>query len=219
MRLSRVICLVARCDKKDQNREAFIVTNDASEEYSGRETRCQNRILQDEVYLQIMRRYADRLRTFVRAHLSQSLRQKEGTSDVVLNVFDSLFKKDLDFTDPTSFGTELLLTMTRNKIVNVVNKYYGVTRDCRRERSTSFLQADGSEITRADLQILASGPSPEDAAAVIETVKTLCTRDQQVVSLRLEGHTYGEIATKLQCAERTVRRVINGLRQKWEHME
>ena len=39
--------------------------------------------------------------------------------------------------------------------------------------------------------------------------------EQQIIHLRLENYTNQEIATRMQCSERTVRRLINRIRDRF----
>jgi DNA-directed RNA polymerase specialized sigma24 family protein len=63
-------------------------------------------------------------------------------------------------------------------------------------------------------------PSPELAALVVDPSRRL--RDSlrsealcQVLALRLEGYTREEIAQRLGCPERTVRRKLEVIREAW----
>ena len=94
----------------------------------------ENMSLREEAARQIVEKYTHRLKSLVRLIINDRIRQKEGTSAVVQEVFNSFFKKSIDITDPNSFGTELLTTITRNKSKNTITRYKRIKRDYRREQ-------------------------------------------------------------------------------------
>ena len=175
----------------------------------------QNMSLREEAARQIVEKYTHRLKSLVRLILNDKIRQKEGTSAVVQEVFNSFFKKSIDITDPNSFGTELLTTITRRKSKNTIKRYERIIRDYRREQEGVITGNDGSEISVIDLKCMASGPSPEDAARLVEMIGMLSEREPEVAIWLFEGHTYTEVANKLDCAERTIQRIVKKIREKW----
>ena len=65
-----------------------------------------------------------------------------------------------------------------------------------------------------------SGPSPAEAAVLNEALEkrlaTLANPElRKVALLRLEGYTNREIATQLDCTERSVERRMERIRSKW----
>ena len=69
-------------------------------------------------------------------------------------------------------------------------------------------------------RILADEPGPEVAAMVIDEYRRLRDRLgsellRQMLDLRLQGYTREEIANRLGCAERTVRRKLELIREAW----
>ena len=172
--------------------------------------------LREEAARQIVEKYTQRLKSLVRLILNDKIRQKEGTSAVVQDVFNSFFKKSIDITDPNSFGTELLTTITRRKSKNTIKRYERIIRDYRREQKGVITGNDDSEISVYDLKCMASGPSPEDAAKLVEMIGLLSEREPKVAMLLFEGHTYREVANNLGCAEKTIQRTVKKIRKKWE---
>jgi DNA-directed RNA polymerase specialized sigma24 family protein len=67
-------------------------------------------------------------------------------------------------------------------------------------------------------------PSPELAAMVIDEYRRLrgglrTEALRQVLDLRLEGYTREEIAQRLGCAERAVKRKLDVIRETWQQGE
>ena len=104
----------------------------------------------------------------------------------------------------------------------------GARSDARRRRSAAaagssasrtWSAADAAEIDGLD-RIAGEGPSPALVAMVVDEYRRL--RDglrndslRQVLDLRLEGYTREEIAERLGCSERTVKRKLELIREAW----
>ena len=172
--------------------------------------------LREETARQIVEKYTHQLKSLVRLILNDRIRRKEGTSAVVQDVFNSFFKKSIDITDSDSFGTELLTTITRRKSKNTAKRYERIVRDHRREQSDVSTKDDDSEVSLIDLKCMASGPSPEDAALLVEMIEKLSEREQQVAMMLFEGYMYAEIANELDCSEKTIQRIVREIRERWE---
>jgi RNA polymerase sigma factor (sigma-70 family) len=70
------------------------------------------------------------------------------------------------------------------------------------------------------LEALAREPSPVEAALLAETVERLLdgleAHQQRVVQLSLQGETVAQVAACLGVTERTVQRVLKGVRERLE---
>ncbi|MEO1997547.1 MAG: LuxR C-terminal-related transcriptional regulator [Planctomycetaceae bacterium] len=68
----------------------------------------------------------------------------------------------------------------------------------------------------------ASGcPTPDEAVALLEiedVLRGFDERQQQIVDIQLQNHTNEEIAHRLQCSERTVRRLLSNVQQQLEKL-
>jgi len=51
---------------------------------------------------------------------------------------------------------------------------------------------------------------------VEEMIGDFSEEEQQIIHLRLESYTNQEIASQLQCSERTVRRLMNRIRERFK---
>jgi DNA-directed RNA polymerase specialized sigma24 family protein len=84
---------------------------------------------------------------------------------------------------------------------------------------SALVAADAAEVGGLD-RIAGDEPTPELAAIVVDEYRRL--RDglrsealRQVLDLRLAGYTREEIAKRLGCAERTVKRKLEVIREAW----
>lgn len=168
--------------------------------------------VRNEVARQIVERYLDRLKVYVRHHLSQKIRRHEGTDDVVqdaLRSFLSYLDKHPSVLDESGGvadqeATEkALMTFVARKVLNVARKYNGTqARDIVRERPALVIQDDGDEIEIWDLEQIKSGPSTRDAEIAADRVESLCERlteeEFQIVHWRYwEQLSYKDIADRL----------------------
>jgi DNA-directed RNA polymerase specialized sigma24 family protein len=106
----------------------------------------------------------------------------------------------------------LLVTITARKAARQVRD------ETSRKRRGAAPVADADAILA---EALSRGPSPEFAAGVAEECRRLVARlgdqDLQAVALlRLEGYSVAEVAGRLGCAPRTVKRKLALIRTVWE---
>ena len=119
----------------------------------------------------------------------------------------------------------LLLAITARKAAHRQRHDQQQRRDLRRNLSDSIFLQSGDSSGSADVDRIASRePTPEFAAEFVETYGLLYTSLddaalQQVVTLRMEGHTDAEIADLLKCSRRTVQRRVEVIRRHWDRLE
>lgn len=166
----------------------------------------------DDAAWELVERYGDAIRRAVRRTLNERLRSKFDSLDFVQLVWNSLFRvrsKLQQFHRPEELAA-YLATMARNKVGMEVRKRlltekYNVNSEC------SLQQIEGRERTNLyDRQ-----PGPVDVAIAREQWNRLL-QDQpdhyrRIIHLRLQGHTYQEIAGLLHLDESTVRRFVKKL--------
>jgi RNA polymerase sigma-70 factor (ECF subfamily) len=164
---------------------------------------------------QVFNRYARRLIGLAASRLPAPVRAKEDPEDAVASAFKSFFVRQRkgEF-QPEDWDelTTLLTYLTVCKVDRRIRKYLAGKRDVRRE-SGPALNDDGET---SGIQAAAPDPTPAEAAVVTDTLRELMARldptDQQILTLRLQGHTTAEIATAVGKSERTVFRVLDGIR-------
>jgi len=180
----------------------------------------------EEAAWELVETYSPHIMRSVRASLPRTVRTKMDSQDFVQAVWISMLlnRGDLsEFSNPAQF-IGYLAAVARNKVVDS-NRHYLNTEgfNVRAEVSMPDLQlrvirdkidaGAQNNIAAADQLIPASkDPTPSHVAMVREAwqrvVGQSCERDQQIVALRVEGHTYDVIAERLLISERTIRRVL-----------
>jgi RNA polymerase sigma-70 factor (ECF subfamily) len=150
--------------------------------------------------------------------LSAKLRRRVDPEDVVQSAFRSFFRRaedgDYHFADSGDLW-RLLTVITLNKLRRKAEYHSAGKRDFGAERDMAKDDPDAPRFEAA-----ARGPSPEaelEAAEEIEiTTQGLTPEYKRLIELRLQGYNLDEIATEIDCSERTVRRVLERFRQTLE---
>jgi RNA polymerase sigma factor (sigma-70 family) len=114
----------------------------------------------------------------------------------------------------------LLVVITARKVAHRQRYDRQERRDIRRNVSEYIFAPSAEESAFAGLGPIAREPTAEFAAEFVETCERLFQglNDpalEQVVTLRMEGHTDSEIADKLKCSRRTVQRRLEVIRRHW----
>ncbi|MBI2824811.1 MAG: hypothetical protein HYX69_09010 [Planctomycetia bacterium] len=162
----------------------------------------------------VVRRFTIQLVALARRHLAQRIRGKTAPEDVVQSAFRTFFKRlrrgqfDLDSWDGL---WSLLVVITVRKCAARRGHFFAARRDVRREALSGGSREHGAECIA-----LARAPRPEEAAALAELVEQLLSGlsdgEQQIVRLRLQGYSIGEVSQAVGRADRTVRRALARLR-------
>jgi RNA polymerase sigma factor (sigma-70 family) len=174
----------------------------------------------EEAAQQLWQRYYDRLVGLARRKLRDQ-RQHEAAEDVALDAFDSFCRsahqgRFPQLTDRDSLW-RLLVMITARKAAHH-------RRDARRLKrggpdAGSGPVGNDQEATLE--QIVSREPTPEFAAEAADQCRHLLRRlaapELQSIALwRMEGYTVEEIAQKLACDARTVKRRLDLIRRLWE---
>lgn len=160
--------------------------------------------------------YATRLMALARSRMNEQLKQKVDPEDVVQSVYKSFFLRAADgqfeFENWDSLWT-ILAVITLRKCGHKVEHFRAACRDVRREQAPI---ADINE-SIASFQAIARDPQPSEAAALTETLEQIMQqldeREQQILTLRLQGYSTTEIAPLVQRTDRTVRLVLERVRK------
>jgi DNA-directed RNA polymerase specialized sigma24 family protein len=166
---------------------------------------------------QLWERYFRRLVGLARLRLRGASRRAADEEDVALSAFDTFCRnaergRFPDLSDRDSLW-RLLIALTARKAAHVV-------RDQGRQKRGGAAVASGAS-GGADLeQALSREPGPEFAAQVAEECQALLRRlrDPQLEAVavwRMEGYGVDEIAEKLGCAPRSVKRKLHLIRGIW----
>jgi len=170
----------------------------------------------------LFRRYAGRLIALARSRLPRTLGPHVDPEDVVHSAYRSFFLAARDGRYEARQGTvlwQLLVTFTLHKL------YRQVERLATQKRAVTLEEHFGSEDSLLGLkaQIATREPSPVEAMALVDEVEQamrgLQPAQRRILELRLQGFTLDEIASTVGCTERTVRRVLEGVKQQLEERQ
>ena len=160
---------------------------------------------------ELVNRYGDAIRRAVRRALSVRLRSKFDSLDFVQLVWCSFFKardQVVRFSRPEDLAA-FLVAMARNKVgMEVRRRLMSEKYNVNREQTLSALPATADPPAHGD-------SSPVEAAIAREQWNRLIAeqpdRNRQIISLRLQGLTYQDIAESLNIAQCTVQRFLKRL--------
>ena len=165
-------------------------------------------------------RYAERLCALARSRLSARLSRHVDPEDVVQSAYRSFFTgaRAGRYTLRRSGDLwRLLAAITLHKLRRQVERHTAGKRAVGREcllggKSTSFGSQD---------EVLAREPTPAEAAALTDTLEQLFRglgpMERRMVELRLQGCGLDEIADDVRRSERTVRRLLELVKERLRH--
>jgi DNA-directed RNA polymerase specialized sigma24 family protein len=166
---------------------------------------------------QLWERYFRRLVGLARKRLRGAPRRAADEEDVALSAFDSFCRGAEQGRFPDLGDRDclwgLLVTITARKASRRVRD------ETRQKRGGGAAPVADAEAVLAEA--LSREPTPEFAAGVAEECQRLLDRlgdrDLQAVALlRMEGYSVEEVAAKLGCAPRSVKRKLALIRTVWE---
>jgi len=165
---------------------------------------------------QLFEAYVSRLLRLARSYISPKLAKRVDAEDVVQSAYRSFFvgAKDGRFTLQRSGDLwRLLATITINKVHRQVERHVKA-----KFRSVEAEEEVASNSGILNPQALARDPSPEEVLAAAEELQEVmgdfAAPQCKMVELRLQGYSLDEIAQHFDCSQRTVRRVIEKLRER-----
>ena len=169
---------------------------------------------------ELFQRYAERLLALARRRLSARLARHVDPEDVVQSAYRSFFAGARD--GRYEFRRDgdlwrLLVAITLHKLQHKVERYTAGKRAVDREHSFG----GESSLFGLHSQLLAREPSPSDAAALADTLEQVLRGleplQRRMIELRLQGYCLEEIAAAVRRSERTVRRVLEGVKDRLRH--
>jgi RNA polymerase sigma-70 factor (ECF subfamily) len=166
--------------------------------------------------------FAARLAGLARRHLDARLAVKVDPEDVVQSAYKSFFVRQREGELDVGSWDGLwgvLTVITLRKCADRAAYYHADKRDVARETPGNTESSPGMIDLALDRE-----PSPEEAAALAETVEALFRSiddpdERAILELSLQGHTATEISEKLGRAERSVRRLRERVRKRLERMQ
>ena len=166
----------------------------------------------------VFQRYTRRLIALAGRQFGDELRDKADVEGVVQSASKSFFLRhrrgefELDGWDKL---WSMLATITLRKCANRREYLRAARRNSRRE-------AVGTSEGRESLEIPDRNPTPAEAAIFAEIVERFFdsfeSEDRAIVKLILMGYTAEEVAARLDCSDRTVRRVRHRAKKRLERL-
>jgi RNA polymerase sigma factor (sigma-70 family) len=151
--------------------------------------------------------YGNHLHAVADKHLAGAVRRRVGPEDVVQSACRTFLRRAQvgEFQLPDSEALwRLLCAITLTKVREQTRFHLRKKRGLNQEIQPA---ESGSEF-----QLVAGGPTPLEAAEFADQFQKLLAdlddEERQIVDLKLQECTHDEVAEKLGCSERTVRRVL-----------
>lgn len=159
--------------------------------------------------------YGKRLDGVARKYMPRGLARRMEPADVVQSVCKSFFRRatggEIQLTDADSLWG-LLCAITLNKMRMKQRFHMAKKRALSREQDVS-----GQDERSAPVAV-AKGESPDETVMFEDQFDELMTKleksERRILRMKMDGYTNTEIAAKLDCSERTVRRVMVRMRSK-----
>jgi len=171
---------------------------------------------------ELLQSFEQDVRLIVRARLPRVLRSQFDSMDFVQAVWQSVFagpdRPGLSFANPRHFRG-YLAGVAQNKVWEAYRRRTSRKFDLGREESF-YVRRGGRELTR---EVAAPDPSPSQNAQVDDRMEQLVAgrtpAEAEIIQLRRDGLSFDEIARRTGRHERTVRKVIDSLRERMEARE
>jgi len=172
----------------------------------------------EQVVGEFWRDYGKRLQALASGYLNSRLQRREGPEDVVQSVCRTFLRRsragEFDLADRDALWG-LLCAITLAKVRQRA-RYHG--REKRRYDRERYL--DNSRV--GGKPVMDTEPTPAEAAEFADEMHQLLSgmevEERQVVSMKLERFTYAEMAERLGCSERTIRRIVKRVQERLKRM-
>jgi RNA polymerase sigma-70 factor (ECF subfamily) len=168
---------------------------------------------------EVFRLFSHRLIGLARNQLADKLKRKVDPEDIAQSVLKSFFVRQAkDAFELSSFDSlwGLLAMITVRKCGHRFEYFAAQGRDIDREITGSKF----GDASNRGWEVVAREPTPAQAAILTETVDNLMRglepRERQILELALQGYTPSEISDLVSRSERTVRRILQRVREQLE---
>lgn len=175
----------------------------------------------EEAAAVLWNRYFSRLVGIARAKLGGTLSSTADAEDVALSAFHTVYQAARNnrlpqMTDRDSFWKSLLVIAT-GKVIDARRRAIS------QKRSAPGLLAHLPFSAIVETAV-SDEPDPHVAVMVEETFLRMlhCLGDvelKEIVLLKMDGYTHAEIADRLDCSERTIKRRLTIIRRIWENAD
>jgi RNA polymerase sigma factor (sigma-70 family) len=161
----------------------------------------------------IFERYAERLTALARSRLAAKLAARVDPEDIVLSAYRSFFVAAREGRFELRRGGDLwrlLAEVTLHKLYRKSEHHLAQRRSVKAEMRAIEVSSLAAHFTKQE-------PTPDEAVAAADeleaVLRQLTERERTALELRLQGYELDEIAERLGCNERTVRRGLNAARR------
>ena len=164
---------------------------------------------QNDAATELYVRYASRLLALAKNQTSSQLATRFDPEDVVQSVFRTFFRRASAGLYDVPAGEQLwqlLLVLALNKVRSLAVHHRAQKRDAGKTIPIEQLQLPSQREDGTPMQIL--------AMVVDDLMAELTESQRQIVQLRMEGHTIGEIAERTGRSRRTAERVMQEFRHR-----
>jgi RNA polymerase sigma-70 factor, ECF subfamily len=165
--------------------------------------------------------YGGLLHRLADKHLNRGVRRRVGPEDVAQSAMRTFLRRAQEGQFQLSNGDGLwglLCAITLNKVRNVSRYHMRRKRGLDQEQSLSPGSSEGGI---SSFGPAASGPSPAEEAEFADQFQALLAgldeEARNVLDLKLQGLTHEEVAQRLKCSERTVRRIVKKVQAHLTH--
>lgn len=163
--------------------------------------------------------YGPMLQGVAQKQLSDRLQRRVGSDDVVQSACRTFFRRisegQFDVPDADALW-RLMCAITLTKARRAARDHSRLKRGMQSEQ---YLDAHSDDPDSPQIQLSGKEQAPVDAVAFADQMDQLLSRlnpqECQVLDLKLQNHTNDEIASKVGCSERTVRRVTAQIKERW----
>ncbi len=170
---------------------------------------------------QLHQAFVSRLVRLASSRINARFKSKIEPEEIVQSVFVSFFRRhakgEFYFEDWNDLWA-LLVKITVRKCANKVEGFMAAKRNVNRE-----IEGKVSNSRDSSINAIADEPTAEEVLIFNEMLDQLLDRltevQQQVVVLRLEGHSNLEISEKIGRSERTVYRALNEVRDTFRELD
>lgn len=170
-----------------------------------------------QVLLEFWKRYEGPLERIAERNLAAGMRRRFGADDVVQSVCRTFFRRmqggEFQFGDAESLW-RLLCAITLTKLREKARYHQRAKRGLQNELPP--VESDRADVFAPE----SPGPRPDEAAEFTDLMETVLAaldeEERQVLELKLQDCTHEEVAERLGCSERTVRRVLKRVQTRLE---
>lgn len=169
--------------------------------------------------------YFTRLVALARKRLGGATKREFDEEDIALSAFNSFFRavdeRRLPKLDDRHDLWKVLVTITVRKISDQRKRERALKRGNGRVRGESVFHEPDGEMEVGLAQVLGAEPTPEIAAMFTENYQQLIGQLpeemlRRIAQLKMECYSNAEIASQLECVERTVERKLERIRTIWQ---